>query len=89
MKLLHSMCDSKTGPATADYFMSIVMTLLTDVIDLACGTHKSVSACKSLSPHMMDKYDRLEIGHRNYSILVPVAGILKLIDSDVTIPARN
>lgn len=80
----HSMCDAKTGPATTDFFMSLIKAVSSEAVDIACGKYSSRDLCDYHFKPGMQILDSLPIPQKNYSMVVPIVGIIKLLDSQLT-----
>jgi len=81
---MHAMCDSRTGPATATYFMSLVRAVTSDAVDIACGKFSSRDLCNFHFKSGMKVLDSLPVPQLNYSVVVPLVGMIKLLDSKLT-----
>ncbi|KAI1306058.1 hypothetical protein HDE_01243 [Halotydeus destructor] len=79
---LYNLCPQ---PKTVDFFLNIVKSVATDLVDIGCGQYSTPTSCRKHLPEAMAVFDKLsdptKLRSPGYSPVIPLVSIMKKLDA--------
>jgi hypothetical protein len=85
-KDLAKICAAKTGPESADYFVNLVYTPMSDAVDLICSGFRALSDCeaKAAKVNAMIRKTLNEVKTYNHTAIIPMVSLLNRLDRELS-----
>jgi len=79
IRMMNQECASTTGNETAEFIIGFVKSFVNDLLEIGCGTHKSLEYCEQTMPSEMTVIRNLtEIGRKKTFSVTPIVPLLKI-----------